>query len=236
MDLNIMINLKQFHDSHNNMTQFGQAGVLHKIFEIIGTTNKYFVEFGSEGTDTGQGNSASLRPLGFEGLLMDAGDRSHNKYKVYQHFITAENINELFIKYQVPEVFDFLSIDIDGNDFYVWQRLDSKYRPRVLSIESNPSFPKNIDVVPLYDPAYCWRGENTVGSSAKAIYNLCRHKKYSYVAHCGVDGIFIADEVIIKYNMFSNVNNFEYIYDGPIYEQATPPSNYIPSKELLNDI
>ena len=229
------INLKEYHDSHHNMTQFGQAGVLHKIFDAVGTTNKYFVEFGSEGTDTGQGNTACLRHLGFDGLLMDAGDRSKNKYKVYQHFITKENINELFAKYDVPEIFDYLSIDIDGNDFYVFQILNDIYRPRVLSIESNPSFPKHVDAIPPYNPNYMWRGENTVGSSALAIYNLCRSKSYSYVAHCGVDGIFIADEIILQNShiQWLHINSFDDVYSGPIYSPAQPPPHYLSSKEIL---
>jgi hypothetical protein len=214
----MIINLKDFHDSHNKITQFGQAGVLHKIFEIIGTTDKYFVEFGSDGTDKGMGNSASLRPLGFDGLLIDAGNRDGSKYKVYQHFITAENINELFIQYNIPEVFDFLSIDIDGNDFYVWEILDAKYRPRVLSIESNAHCDKNAEVVQPYNANYRWYGETAVGASAKSIYNLCRTKNYAYVAHCGVDGIFIDEEVIkICKDEFLDINDFENIYEGPIY-------------------
>ena len=227
-----MINLAQFHDSHNNKTQFGQAGVLQKIFETIGTTNKYFVEFGSEGTSTGQGNSYSLRHLGFDGLLMDAGVYN-NEFPVQSHFITAENINELFEKYNVPNIFDFLSIDMDGNDFYIWQILNAKYRPRVLSIESNPHYPSNCDAVPPCQPQYRWQGEYSVGCSALAIYNLCQTKDYFLVAHCGVDSIYLSKEVVTEFSDWTNLNNFSAICTHTLYDPRNPPSNYLTSKDII---
>jgi len=53
------------------LSQWGQDGVIEKIFDIIGTTNKYFVEFESSGNDSVMGNTDYLRRRGFDGLLMD---------------------------------------------------------------------------------------------------------------------------------------------------------------------
>jgi hypothetical protein len=61
------------------LSQWGQDGVIEKIFETIGTTNKFFVEFGSSGNDAGMGNTAYLRRSGFDGLLMDGSDRPYGK-------------------------------------------------------------------------------------------------------------------------------------------------------------
>ena len=60
------------------LSQFGQDDVLEQIFNTIGTTNKYFVEFGSSGNDSGMGNAAYLRRNGFNGLLMDGSERPYN--------------------------------------------------------------------------------------------------------------------------------------------------------------
>lgn len=230
---NMKIDLKQYHDSHNKETEFGQAGVLHKIFKTIGTTNKYFVEFGSEGTPTGQGNSYCLRKLGFEGLLMDA--RQHlNKaiFEVKTEFIYSNNINKLFEKYQVPNSFDFLSIDIDNNDFHVWYNLSEKYVPRVVSIETSACFPKHLDIVlPEQMKPICPQPHS--GSSALAIYNLGRYKGYSYVTHCGVDAIFIHDSIIQEYNVeWVDINNFNNIHPGPIHKIYTP-KKYLTSKNII---
>ena len=84
------------------LSQWGQDGVLEKIFDTIGTTNKYFVEFGSSGNDSGMGNTAYLRRRGFNGLLMDGSERPYNadvndkKYEVKIEMVSASNINGLF--------------------------------------------------------------------------------------------------------------------------------------------
>jgi hypothetical protein len=148
------INFNNFHEKI--LSQFGQDGILKKIYEVIGTTNKYFIEFGSSGTRDGQGNTPFLRSLGFDGLLMDASDDPHNlkckkDYPVKIHFVTASNINELFKIYNVPEIFDLLSIDIDGQDFYVWKNIDSFYKPRVVIVESNYHISHDLDCVMPYD-------------------------------------------------------------------------------------
>jgi hypothetical protein len=54
------------------------------------------------------------------------------------------NVNELFIKYGIKNEFDFLSIDIDSNDYWVWKALDNKYRPRVVSVEFNANFDGSV--------------------------------------------------------------------------------------------
>ena len=124
------------------LSQWGQDGVLEAIFDKIETTNKYFVEFGSSGNDVGMGNTAYLRRRGFHGLLMDGSETPYGShvrdrhYKVETEFISASNINFLFKKYNVPTEFDFLSIDIDGQDFHVWNAIKD-YNPRVVSIEIN---------------------------------------------------------------------------------------------------
>ena len=224
-----MIDLKNFHEK--NMTQFGQAGVLRKIFEEIGTTNKYFVEFGSEGTPTGEGNSAFLRiNYGFDGLLMDGTPRINSPYKVEHEFICSKNINTLFEKYKVPYEFDFLSIDIDNNDWWVWKCLDNKYKPRVITCECASDFDKDkdIDIVCIeLDHMVC--PQAGLGSSALAVVNLANYKGYDYVAHCGVDAVFIKND--IPHNFIKN--DFDYIYDGPIHQVVNNISFYSSSRDLL---
>ena len=119
-------------------TQNGEAGVLAEIFARVGVTNRYCVEFGCE--DASECNTAFLLEHGWQGLLMDPGGLSRNPWAVVRkELVTAENVNDLFQKYGVPEAFDLLSIDIDGNDYWVWRAIT--YRPRVVVIEYNAHVP-----------------------------------------------------------------------------------------------
>ena len=197
------------------LSQWGQDGVIEKIFDIIGTTNKYFVEFGSSGNDSGMGNTAYLRRHGFNGLLMDGSERPYNndvndkKYDVKIEFITSSNINKLFKKYNVPEEFDFLSIDIDGQDFHVWNKLEN-YSPRVVSIEMNYHILPGKDYVMHLHDNHVWGGNEWYGSSITSLKKLGNKKGYSLVCTCMSDAIFIRNDLIKdKFNnfLFKNIND-----------------------------
>jgi len=193
-------------------SQFYQDGILEKIFELIGVTNKYFVEFGSNGTDTGRGNSIYLRKtLGFDGLLMDGTENPEAIYDLKNEFVSAENINELLEKYKVPRVFDFLSIDIDGEDFWVAGSVDlEKFKPRVVSIEFNPEIPPPRTIIQIHRKDWVWSGDSRYGCSITAAKDLLNWMGYTLVAASGVDAIFIANEEIEKNNLQFKYANNEY--------------------------
>ena len=105
-------------------SQYGEDGVINFIFSNIGTTDKYFVEFG-----TMNGDECATRFLfeahHWKGLLMD-GSNEIAARSLHKEFIYAHNIVSLFEKYHVPKTFDFLSVDIDGHDYHVLKALRHK--------------------------------------------------------------------------------------------------------------
>lgn len=202
-------------------SQNGEDGVLEKIFELVGTTNKFFVEFGVE--DGSECNTKYLREAhGWSGLMMD-GSHSNPSINLQQEFITAENINELFLRYNVPKSFDLLSIDIDFNDFYVWKQI-SGYRPRVVVIEYNATHLPGEDRVVRYDATAKWDGSNYFGASFLSLRRLGLSKEYSlvYAESHGVNLFFIADEVLqsvaeSQRTTFKGVSNPDSLYRPPNY-------------------
>lgn len=188
-------------------SQHGEDGIIEIIFWQIGTTNKFFVEIGvgsvwSEGrfldlTKYGlESNTRLLKKSGWQGIMIDANEYPLN-FGVKKEFITAENINEIFLKYNVPNEFDLLSIDIDGNDYWVWKALD-KYYPRVVIIEYNASYLPPQSVVIPYDPDFKWDKTSYFGASLCALIKLAREKGYTLVGceNTGVNAFFIRDDLV----------------------------------------
>lgn len=140
---NILVN---YHHS-----QYNEDYIIQKVFDRIGASNNYFVELGA---DDGQvvSNTVLLRYDGWRGLLIESGDQlpfNLLNATCLREFLTPDNVEPVFEKAGVPKEFDFLSIDIDGNDYYLWEALRN-YKPRVLCIEvDGPS--KNIRKLEPYN-------------------------------------------------------------------------------------
>lgn len=124
-----------------------QDYVIDALFRHVGTTNCVYVEFGAPQRTLPWQSGLNADPLsnskmlqllhGWKGLLMDGGyERSDIFLK--QEFITASNIVSLFDKWKVPKEPDFVSIDIDSCDLWVFFALTEVYRPRVVIVETAP--------------------------------------------------------------------------------------------------
>jgi hypothetical protein len=235
IEINLMDYTKKIYSQH------GQDGALQKIYEIIGTTNKFFVEFGSNGRQKGGGNTAHLRDFGFNGLLMDGyeapyGEEQIRDYPVSIEFITPENINSLFEKYAVPEEFDLLSIDIDGQDFHVWNALSEKYKPRVVVIESNCEMFAHIDAVQKYDLNWRWDGTHMYGASILALRNLGIEKGYDLVAYTGADGIFIRKDTLKGKDVkFLFANDVDALWNFNFLQETIAAIPYLQSEFISSD-
>ena len=179
-------------------SQNGEDGVLEQLIKWISGDSKYFVEFGVQiGREC---NTRHLREvLKFNGLMMD-GMHENELIGLYKHFITAENINSLFDKYSVPYEFSVLSIDIDFNDLWVWKAIDKRYRPHIVVIEYNSTFPPPLSVTIPYNPYGTPNGTCYFGGSLQAINCVARQKGYKliYCENNGVNAFFVSEDLLIK--------------------------------------
>lgn len=177
-------------------SQNGEDGIIEALFSWIGVIDKFYVEFGvGSGAEC---NSRLLRSQGWKGLQFDA-DHEDAEGGLYKRLITVKNIDRVFRNFEVPRVLDFLSIDVDGLDFYLWKALRYS-KPRVVVIEFNGSIPPEEDKVVPYNPKFSWDGTNYFGASILAMLRLGRHIGYSLVGSDlnGVNLFFVADEEIVK--------------------------------------
>ncbi|PZR56295.1 MAG: hypothetical protein DLM50_08480 [Candidatus Meridianibacter frigidus] len=188
------------------LSQNGEDGILREIFRRIGTTNRFFVEFGVE---TGvECNTALLsRRCGWSGLLIEGApekfaqlDLNYAELPQVQRlcaFVTRENIAELFARSGVPEEFDLLCIDIDGNDYWVWRELHP-YRPRVVVIEYNAQRkPPELWIMP-YNPSHKWDGNMDLSASLASMTELGSQLGYALVGteSKGVNAFFVRNDVL----------------------------------------
>ena len=197
-------------------SQNGEDGITMAIFDKIGFTNKKYLEFGA----TNECNNSQIlhEKYGFSGILWNGSNTFCTYSNIFQEFINVENIKELCIKYNVPSEPDFVSIDIDGNDWHVWRELNKICRPRVLVIEYSGHFcPGNDNVMP-YNANHVWDGSNYHGGSIEAMYILGRSIGYSLVCadNMGVNLFFIRDDIEPK-KFFFGTNNVKMLYRLPKY-------------------
>jgi len=161
-------------------SQFGEEHIYDFIFDNIGVTNMFLVDFGAGGLGSEMSNSRSLMERGWKGLRMDGEPDPDADIK--QEFITQENILDLFKKYEVPEEFDFLSIDIDGNDYWVLRKILSVYSPRMICAEFNGTIQSGISKAMKYNPKHTWENNDYYGFSFEAGKKL-GHEFYYAVVH-----------------------------------------------------
>jgi hypothetical protein len=178
-------------------SQTDEDGILLFLFGVIGTQTRTFVDIGS-GTGIEWNNCANLAVnFGWHGLFIDGNPDAVEQGKSYYAAhpdtrycppqficarITRENVNAVIQEAGFTGEVDLLSIDIDGNDYWVWEAI-SCIDPRVVVIETHVEFGMRSIVVP-YDANYVYPGIDPQyhGASPAAMAKLASRQGYRLVA------------------------------------------------------
>lgn len=189
-----------------------QDGIIEYIFKNINTTNKFCVEFGFNSVElTGGSGSNTARLIldeNWDYILFDS-EYENTEINLYKEKLTPVNIGEVFKKYDVPQNPDYVSIDVDSIDLWLFRSmLICGYRPRVISVEYNMHFP--IDVSATVEPDYSRDVMDAVyGASMLALDTVA--KEYDYKLVCvedNLDMFFIEKNIIpdveVSLSEFSN--------------------------------
>jgi hypothetical protein len=195
----------------NVFSQSGEDGILQAIFETIGTRNKWCVEFGAwDGVHLS--NTCNLiRNHGWSAVQIEGDkDKFPDLMKNFEGHGNVHQINsmvgftpgtdalhDILAATPVPFDFDLLSIDIDGNDWHVWDALEN-YQPRVVVIEHNGSVPN--DVVFIQDPDM----SVNEGCSLAALIGLGKLKGYEFCAVTTPNAFFVRQEEFPKLGIADN--------------------------------
>ncbi|MCC6417693.1 MAG: hypothetical protein IT429_05535 [Gemmataceae bacterium] len=201
-------------------SQNGEDGILQEIFRRIGTTCRYFVEIGVE--DGRECNCARLAlEEGWSGLFVEADARhfaglveryrDRREVRCFYAMATSASIEPLLRSQAVPPDLDLLSIDIDGNDYWVWAALEN-WRPRVVVIEYNAAHAPPQRWVMREDPDHRWDGTTYYGASLASLTALGRKKGYTLVAtdSTGVNAFFVRNELVAPDQFLDPVVQYYY--------------------------
>lgn len=175
-------------------SQWGEDGILQHLVQQTRPCPKVFVEFGVE--NYSEANTRFLLSNdNWAGLVID-GNRDNievikkdniywrHNLKAEHAFITRENINDLIRRNGITGNIGLLSIDIDGNDYWVWEALDVVV-PRIVVVEYNSRFGPERAVTVPYDSQFgrirSHHSNIYYGASLKALWLLARKKGYAFV-------------------------------------------------------
>lgn len=204
-------------------SQRGEDGIIQYLISKIDIPNKIFVEFGVE-TYTESNTRFLLINNNWSGLVIDGSDKNikfikndfiYWKYDIVakQSFITKENINELIGSYTDVKDIGLLSIDIDGNDYWVWDAIDV-INPRIVICEYNSAFGSEKKITVPYKSDFVRSQEHYselyFGASLAAFCHLANKKGYDFVGttSAGVNAYFVRKDLSTPFKIFSPTDGY----------------------------
>lgn len=230
-------------------SQWGEDGILQWIVDHIEIRNKTFIEFGVE--DFRESNCRYLMmSRGWSGFVIDGSERNVEEIRrahwywrynleARSAFVTRENVEELLSESGFDADLGVLSVDIDGMDYHVLERIE-RFRPRVIVAEYNALFGDVRPITVPYDPSFIrGRAHYThlyFGASLAALTHLASAKGYALVGtnSSGVNAFFIRRDLM--QDPFEELSAEE-AYTPTTVRQSRDHSgqlNYLPACEQLH--
>jgi len=206
-------------------SQFGEDGIIQYLINNIPIKNKIFIEFGVENYKESNTRFLLINN-NWKGLLIDSDEKSINYIKnddiYWKHdikavceLITKENINSIFSSNGFEGDIGLLSIDIDGNDYWIWEAIEV-VNPRIVICEYNSVFGCKDAVTIPYEPNFnitkAHFSNLYFGASLLALCYLANKKGYIFIGcnNAGNNAFFVRKDFA---STFKKIN----IKDGYVY-------------------
>ncbi|WP_271617361.1 hypothetical protein [Bradyrhizobium sp. CCBAU 51745] len=175
-------------------SQWGEDGIIEWLVSNLPTLKQSFVEFGVE--HYVEANTPFLlQHRNWRGLIADISTEAIEAVRktdlMWRHDLTAvhlqitrDNINDLFTRYGFDGEIGLLSIDIDGNDYWVWNAITTA-NPGIVVCEYNGLFGDVYPISVPYDENF-YRTEKHYtnlywGTSIRALEHLANLRGYTFV-------------------------------------------------------
>jgi hypothetical protein len=203
-------------------SQNNEDGIINHIFDILKIDKLNFIEIGF---DYYQNNSLAVLKRCNKGLFVDGDNKKviilknvlklfypATKITVQNALVDIDNINQIKEQnFNNQEEIDFLSIDVDGIDYYLLKEIN--FKPKLICIEYNFWFGKDLSCAVPYKKNYSIDSlSNYVGASLKAITELANSKGYHLIAldSACVNAFFIRDDLKHNFEILNLEKSFKY--------------------------
>jgi hypothetical protein len=215
-------------------SQWGEDGIIQRLTKAIEIKHKTFIEFGVE--DFFESNCRFLLMKDdWKGFVVDGSNSNIQRLKAsyfyWRHhleavaaFITKENIEETLAKSGFDADLGILSIDLDGNDFYILEAIKN-FNPRILICEYNPVFGSRRKISIPYQSDFSRNNAHHSnlywGASLAAMTHLAKTKGYSLVGTntASTNAFYVRNDLLNDKVRVLTV------------EEAYSPSNYRESRD-----
>jgi len=185
----------------NVTSQCGEDGIIAKALSRLSENTSWCVEFGAWDGKLYSNTYNLVKSQNYNGVFIEADpvrfrdlERTHGGsgrnvlLNALVGFSKSDCLDVLLSQYDIiPKKFDLLSIDIDGNDYYVWEAFE-EYRPKLVVIEFNPTLSNSMLFVQEKDHGI------TQGSSPASLVELARRKDYELIAVTAWNLLFVSSE------------------------------------------
>lgn len=195
----------------DHFSQSGEDGIIEKILEVMPAGNNWCVEFGAWDGIFLTNTRHLITAKNYSAVLIES---DHSKFQELEEnyadvsgrvylmnrlvgFDDNDSLDCILSETPIPREFDFLSIDIDGNDFHVWKCV-AQYQPRIVCIEFNPTIPTEVEFVQEREQSI------NQGASLLSIVKLAKEKGYELVCVLTFNAIFVKAEYFDRFQISDN--------------------------------
>jgi len=218
----------------NIYSQNGEDGIIKKILDILPEKDNWCVEFGAWDGIYLSNTRNLIKNYNYSGVLIEwdkikfkelqKNYLNNPKIITLNRFVgfgEQNNLNKILKDTPIPVNFDFLFIDIDGNDYHVWKAL-SKYKPKVVCIKFNQTIPTEVRFIQKPDFSV------SQGTSLLDFVELGKKNGYELVSILSGNAFFVKSEYYPLFKIKDNrpeilrmyLDDITYLftgYDGKVF-------------------
>jgi len=171
-------------------SNFNEEEIVRDLVEALSVKRRFCVDIGAA-DGVSMSNSYTLFQSGWHGLAVEYDGDSFAKLayrysslkgvNLARACVSPNNVLDLLSANDVPKDLGFLSLDIDGYDYFVLEKILSEYRPSIICVEVNTIIPPPVKFSVTWSQDYSWHGGHFAGQSIALVEELAKERGYEIV-------------------------------------------------------